>query len=172
MEISSDIGGIILRTLSVYLVIVFLLILLGKRELSQINITDLVFILLISNAVQNAMVGTNSSLEGGLIAAGVLFALNYLFRFLNFRFGFLRKIIEGQPKLLIYDGKIQDANMHKEKITYEELMTAVREHGVSDVKHVALGMLEIDGTISIVSDDIRQKTIHKRKHRARTLLRP
>lgn len=172
MEIGSDIGGIILRTLSVYLVIVFLLILLGKRELSQINVTDLVFILLISNAVQNAMVGTNASLEGGLVAAGVLFALNYLFRFLNFRFGFLRKIIEGQPKLLIYEGRVQDANMHKEKITYEELMTAVREHGVSDVKHVALGMLEIDGTISIVSDDLRRKTTHKRKHRARTLLRP
>jgi len=172
MEISSDIGGIIIRTLLVYLVIVFLLVLLGKRELSQINVTDLVFILLISNAVQNAMVGTNASLEGGLTAAGVLFVVNYLFRFLNYRFGFLRRLIEGEPKLLVYEGKIQDANLHKEKITYEELMTAVREHGVSDIRHVALGMLEIDGTISIVSDDIRRKTTHKRKHKAKTLLRP
>jgi uncharacterized membrane protein YcaP (DUF421 family) len=171
MEISSDITGVIIRTLAVYVFIVVILILLGKRELSQINITDLVFIMLISNSVQNAMVGTNTDLSGGLIAAGVLFAVNYIFRRLNYRFKFFRKFVEGEPKVLIYGGKVLDANLHSERISYEELMTAIREHGVEKIEHVELAMLEIDGTISIVSNDIRQKTTHKRKQKARALLK-
>jgi uncharacterized membrane protein YcaP (DUF421 family) len=171
MEVPSDIAGILIRTASVYLFIVLLLIMLGKRELSQLNITDLAFIMLISNSVQNAMVGTNVSLEGGLIAAAVLFIMNYIFRQLNFRYGFFRKFVEGEPKLLIYEGKIQDATLHKQKITYDELITAARGHGVEKIEDVKLAMLEIDGTISIVSRDFDHKTIHKRKHKAKALLR-
>jgi uncharacterized membrane protein YcaP (DUF421 family) len=171
MGISSDISGIIIRTEIVYLFIVLFLVLLGKRELSQLNITDLVFIMLISNSVQNAMVGTNVSLEGGLVAAGILFVMNYIFRQLNYRYGFFRKFVEGEPILLIYEGKIQDANLHKQKITYEELMSAAREHGVNKMEDVELAMLEIDGTISIVSREFRNKTTHRRKHKAKALLR-
>jgi len=171
MDIGSDILGVVIRTISVYLVIVLLLILLGKKELSQINITDLVFILLISNAVQNAMVGSNSSLLGGLAAALVLFVLNYTFRLLNFKFKFFRKMVEGEPKLLVYEGKIQDKNMHTEKITYDELIAAAREHGVSKIEDVELAMLEIDGNISIVSNEMKGKTIHRRKHKAKVILK-
>jgi uncharacterized membrane protein YcaP (DUF421 family) len=71
IQLGSDILDVVLRTATVYLVIVFGLLLLGKKELSQISVTDLVFILLISNAVQNAMVGDNTTLSGGLVAAGV-----------------------------------------------------------------------------------------------------
>ncbi len=169
MEIGSDISGIAIRTVTVYLFIVVLLILLGKRELSQINIADLVFIMLISNSVQNAMVGANISLEGGLVAAGVLFLVNFIFRLLNYKFSLFRRLVEGEPKVLVYEGKIQDSSLHKERITYDELMAAVREHGVDKIEHVALAMLETDGTISIISGE-RKKTTHKRKRKARGFL--
>ena len=101
MELGSDILDVVLRTSVVYLLIVIGLLLLGKKELSQMSVTDLVFILLISNSVQNAMVGSNSSLTGGLIAALVLFVLNYIFRRLNYKFSFVRKVVEGEPVMLV-----------------------------------------------------------------------
>lgn len=160
--LGSDIVDIVVRTAAVYLVIVLGLLILGKKELSQISVTDLVFILLISNAVQNAMVGDNTTLSGGLVAAGVLFLLNFTFRRLNYTSKSLRKIIEGEPVLLIYEGKLQSRNLEKESITEEELMAALREHGVDRVEEVKLAMLEIDGNISVVSKDFVNRTKHKK----------
>ncbi len=162
IQLGSDILDVVLRTATVYLVIVFGLLLLGKKELSQISVTDLVFILLISNAVQNAMVGDNTTLSGGLVAAGVLFLLNFTFRRLNYKSKSIRKVIEGEPVLLIYEGKLQSRNLEKESITEEELMAALREHGVDRVEEVKLAMLEIDGNISVVSKDFVNRTKHKK----------
>lgn len=162
IQLGSDILDVVLRTATVYLVIVFGLLLLGKKELSQISVTDLVFILLISNAVQNAMVGENTTLGGGLVAAGVLFLLNFTFRRLNYASKTLRKVIVGEPVLLIYDGNLQEKNLKKESITEEELMAALREHGVDRVEEVKLAMLEIDGNISVVSKDFVNRTKHKK----------
>lgn len=162
IQLGSDILDVVLRTATVYLVIVFGLLLLGKKELSQISVTDLVFILLISNAVQNAMVGENTTLGGGLVAAGVLFLLNFTFRRLNYSSKTLRKVIVGEPVLLIYDGNLQEKNLKKESITEEELMAALREHGVDRVEEVKLAMLEIDGNISVVSKDFVNRTKHKK----------
>jgi len=163
MAIGSDILEVVLRTAVVYLVIVFGLLLLGKKELSQMSVTDLVFILLISNSVQNAMVGDNTRLSGGLVAALVLFLLNYLFRLLNFRFQFFRRVVEGEPLVLIYNGALNDGNLKKEKITIDELMAALREHGVERIDQVSLAMLEIDGNISVLSDNFSKQSSHKRK---------
>lgn len=164
LTLGADILDVVIRTATVYLVIVFGLLLLGKKELSQISVTDLVFILLISNAVQNAMVGENTTLGGGLVAAGVLFLLNFTFRRLNYSSKTLRKVIEGEPVLLIYDGNLQEKNLKKESITEEELMAALREHGVDRIEEVKLAMLEIDGNISVVSKDFVNRTKHKKKH--------
>lgn len=162
IQLGSDMLDVVLRTATVYLVIVFGLLLLGKKELSQISVTDLVFILLISNAVQNAMVGENTTLSGGLVAAGVLFLLNFTFRRLNYSSKTLRKVIQGEPVLLIYDGNLNERNLKKESITEEELMAALREHGVDRVEEVKLAMLEIDGNISVVSKDFVNRTKHKK----------
>ena len=161
-SLGSDIIDVVIRTAAVYLVILLGLLILGKKELSQISVTDLVFILLISNAVQNAMVGDNTTLSGGLVAAGVLFLLNFTFRRLNYTSKSLRKIIEGEPVLLIYEGKLQSRNLQKESITEEELMAALREHGVARIEEVKLAMLEIDGNISVVSKDFVNRTKHKK----------
>lgn len=136
----------------------------GKKELSQISVTDLVFILLISNAVQNAMVGPDTSLIGGLTAAAILFILNWVFRKINFKYKGVRKVLEGEATVLIYEGKLQIKNLAKENISHEELMAALREHGVSKIEEVQLSMLEIDGNISVVSKELSGKTKHKRKH--------
>ncbi len=163
IQLGSDILDVVLRTATVYLVIVFGLLLLGKKELSQISVTDLVFILLISNAVQNAMVGDNTTLGGGLVAAGVLFLLNFTFRRLNYSSKTLRKVIQGEPVLLIYEGNLNERNLKKESITEEELMAALREHGVDRIEEVKLAMLEIDGNISVVSKDFVNRTKHKKQ---------
>lgn len=149
---------IIIRALAVYFFIIFAIRIFGKKELAQLSVTDLVFILLISNAVQNAMVGPDTSLTGGLVAAGSLFAANYTLKRLLYKSSKLNKLIQGQSILLIYKGEIQMQNCKKAEITLEELEAASREHGVKDIQHVDLAMLEVDGNISIISNDFKDKS--------------
>ncbi len=153
---------IIGSTLAVYLFIVIAIRIFGKKELAQLSVVDLVFILLISNAVQNAMVGPDSTLSGGLVAATTLFLVNYLLKYLQFRFPKFGKAVQGEATMLVYQGKILDDHMKIAKISYEELMEAVREHGVESVKDVNLAIMEVDGSISVLSGQFQKKTIKKR----------
>lgn len=154
---------------AVYLFIILAIRLFGKKELAQLSIIDLVFILLISNAVQNAMVGSNSSLSGGLVAAATLFIINYLFKYLLYRFPKLGNVVQGVELLLIYKGQANHPNMIKARITHEELLEAVREHGVSEIREVDLAVLEIDGNISIISNEYKHRTVRKRKGRNKVM---
>ncbi|MGV8980506.1 MAG: DUF421 domain-containing protein [Clostridium sp.] len=158
---------IVLTSVSVYIFIVFAIRLFGKNELAQLSVIDLVFILLISNAVQNAMVGTDSSLGGGIVAATSLFVVNYLFKRVMYHFPRFNKLIQGEPLLLIYHGVINKKNMDKSKISMEEIMEVIREHGVEVVSQVDLAVLEVDGNISVMSHEFKQKTTKKKKaHKA------
>lgn len=152
---------ILLRVSVVYLFMVAAIRLFGKKELSQLSVTDLVFILLISNAVQNAMLGPDTSLVGGVLAALCLFVLNYLLKLLMYRSKKVKSLIEGEPVMLVYKGNLIEDNMAKEKITRDELEAVVREHGVSTIDNVALAILEIDGNISVLSKEIEQQSFHK-----------
>lgn len=155
---------IILRSGTVYLVMIFALRLFGKKELSQLNSTDVILILLISNSVQNAMVGTNTSLLGGIIAAFALFIINFVFKKITYKSSFFREIIQGKPEILIHEGIVEFETLSKLNITSDELEEAIREHGVSHFKNVKLAMLEIDGNISVLSGDEKLvQTQHKRK---------
>jgi Predicted membrane protein len=153
----------------IYLFIIVFIRLFGKKELAQLSIFDLVFILLISNAVQNAMVGSDSSLTGGLVAAASLFVLNYVLKNLMYRFPKLGFIVQGHPIMLIYNGELNQQNLAKAKITNEELMEAIREHGVSTIADVDLAILEVDGNISILSHEFKHKTVKKRKGRQKVM---
>jgi uncharacterized membrane protein YcaP (DUF421 family) len=146
---------IILRCIGVYLFMVVAIRLFGKKELSQLSTTDLVFIVLISNSVQNSMVGSNSSLPGGLVAASVLFSLNYLMKLIMYRSSTVKEMVEGKPVILVYQGKINIAHLHQESIGMDELEEAIREHGIDSYKNVKLAILEVDGNISVVADQIR-----------------
>mgnify|MGYP003328573612 CR=1 FL=1 len=158
---------VLIRTTVVYLFLVGCLLLTGKKEISQLNIIDLVFILLISNSVQNAMVGSSSSLESGLVSASTLFLLNRTLKFLSFRYKPVNKIIEGHPTLLIYKGKAQTHTLDNEKITLEKLQAVVREHGVEKIDEVKLAVLETDGNISVISrsdDDQKSYQRYSKSH--------
>ena len=142
--------GITLRTLIIYLVILFGLRLSGKREIGQMTVFDLVVLLLISNAVQNAMVGPDTSLLGGVLAALVLLLVNSLVARLNLSLPGFRRLVEGTPTLLVLHGKVVSEHMRREGIDSESLLAALREHGVSEIDGVEMAVLEIDGSISVV----------------------
>lgn len=158
---------IVVRVLAVYFFMIIAIRLFGKKELAQLSVTDLVFILLISNAVQNAMVGSDSSLEGGLIAAFSLFAANYTLKKILYKNESLNALLQGEAIVLIYKGAVQQANCQKADINIHELAAAVREHGVETIEQVNLGMLEADGNISIISNDFTHVTSHNfhKKHK-------
>lgn len=157
--------AIVIRSVSVYLFMLVAIRLTGKKELSQLNTADVVLILLISNAVQNAMVGTDTSLQGGLLAAAVLFLLNYVLKLLLFKYPGFRNLLNEKPEVLIHHGKLDFENLNKLKITQEELEEAMREHGVDHFRDVRLAMLEVDGTLSIISGDSHMRqTVFKRKY--------
>jgi len=161
---------IVLRSLAVYAFMLVAIRLTGKKELSQLNTTDVVLILLISNAVQNAMVGSNTSLSGGLAAAAVLFLLNYTLKKLMFKNKVLRDIISQHPEILIRNGKLNFDMLSKLCISNEELEEAMREHGVERYKEVKLAILEVDGNISIISGDQHLKqTQYKRRKQHKSL---
>lgn len=154
---------IVLSSLVVYLFIITAIRVFGKREISQLSVIDLVFILLISNAVQNAMVGGNINyLIGGLIAAATLFIANYFLGELFYKSKKLSKIIQGEPLMLVYEGKPIKKHLDKAKISDDELEAEIREHGVENISYVNLAVLEIDGNISVLSNGYKHKTTKKR----------
>ena len=142
-----------LRSLAVYLFMFAGIRIFGKNQLSQLNAGDIVLLLLISNAVQNAMVGSNVSLEGGLVAALVLFTANFIVKKVIFKNPRIKSLIESDPVILIKDGIVDNLKMKKEEVSFDELEEAVREHGVEKIEQVKLAILEVDGNISVISMD-------------------
>ena len=160
--------NIALKSIAVYVFIVAAIRVFGKKEFAQLSIIDLVFILLISNSVQNAMVGADSSLEGGLVAAFSLFLMNYVFKKMSlFSKGF-SKAIEGEPIMLIYQGEVKLDGLKKAQISVDQLKAVVREHGVESIEMVNLAMFEVDGNISVLSDNFKKST--KRKHKGHQVI--
>jgi uncharacterized membrane protein YcaP (DUF421 family) len=141
---------IVLRTAGVYVVILIGLRLAGKREIGQMTVFDLVVLLLLANAVQNAMVGPDTSLTGGLLAAVVLLLLNALVARLRLRWPVLRRIVEGSPTLLVLHGEVIADHLRREGLDQDTLEAALREHGVAELSDVEMAVLEIDGSISVV----------------------
>lgn len=159
----TNIFFIISRSVIVYIFIIFAIRLFGKKELTQLSIIDLVFILLISNSVQNAMVGENTSLIGGLTAATSLFVVNWILKNLIFQSKNLSEIVQGNPLMLVYHGKIIQKHLDQAKLSNKELDAAIREHGVQYIKDVDIAILEVDGNISVLSNNFTRKTIKKRR---------
>ena len=140
----------------------------GKREVGQMTPFDLTLLLLLSNAVQNAMTGPDTSLAGGVVAAVTLLVLNYFVADLSGANRRFRKFIQGQPSLIVHDGQIIQAHMAKEHVSMDELERAMREHGIADYHQVALAVLEVDGSISILKyDDLKPTASTHLAHRRR-----
>lgn len=153
------------RTLAVYAAVLVGLRLGGRRELGQLTPFDLVVVLLVANAVQNAMVGADTSLAGGLVAAGALLAVNAGVARLRIRSVRLRHLVEGEPIVLVEGGRYVTANLRREAVTEDEVLAALREHGeVADVSDVALAVLEADGSLSVVP---MSAAVHRTRRRLR-----
>lgn len=163
---------IVFRSSAVYVFMIVAFRIFGKRELTQLSIADLVLIVLISNAVQNAMVGENTSLLGGITAATVLFILNMTLGYLMFKYKRIRNLVQSVPLTLIYNGKIVEQHMKDAMITEDELCAAVREHGVESYEDVSLAILEVDGNISVISGEDKKlvRTHYRRKRKHKTML--
>jgi uncharacterized membrane protein YcaP (DUF421 family) len=153
---------IILRTGVVYVVVLVLLRAAGKRELGQMSPVDLVVILVIANAVQNAMTGGDNSLIGGVIAATTLVAMNILFSRVAHRIPYIAHLFESDPTPLIRDGKQIKRNLERENVDIDELMMSAREHGIDDIAGVDSAYLERDGSISIIPKDAPGKSGSRR----------
>ena len=148
----------IVRPLIVYFFLLLMFRIAGKRELGQMTPFDLVVLLTISNVLQNAMIGADNSLSGGLIGGLTLFIANGLVGRLTLRFPGMARLLEGRPTLLIEDGRILTKNLRREVMTQAELERAVRKHDLdpeSDLPLIKRALLEQDGTVSI---------IHKSEH--------
>jgi uncharacterized membrane protein YcaP (DUF421 family) len=149
---------ILLRTAAIYAVVLIGVRLSGKREVGQMTPFDLTLLLLISNAVQNAMTGPDTSLVGGVVAAGTLLLLNYFVAELSGANRRFRRFVQGQPSLLVHDGQVIASHMAKEHVSMDELQRALREHGINSYHDVALAVLEVDGSISFLKYDEIQPT--------------
>lgn len=154
---------IVLKSISVYVFIIVAIRLFGKKELSQLSIIDLVFILLISNSVQNAMVGSDSSLQGGIAAALGLFLCNYIFRFFLLRSKKFSKAMQGEEIVIVLNGKLLQNGLKRAGMTEEELEMIIREHNVKNIENADLIVLEVDGNVSVITSDFSKKTIKRRK---------
>jgi uncharacterized membrane protein YcaP (DUF421 family) len=139
--------------------------LFGKKELSQLNTADVILILLISNSVQNAMVGNNTSLYGGIAAATVLFTINFTLKKLMYKYPKFGNFMQEKPEILIHNGNLDFKALSKLNISSDELKEAMREHGIEYFKDVKLAMLEIDGNISIISGENSLRQTHYKRRR-------
>jgi|SRR5690242_13114131 uncharacterized membrane protein YcaP (DUF421 family) len=142
---------IVVRSAVVYVFLIVLLRFTGKRQIGQLAPFDLVLLLVLSNAVQNAMNGGDNSVLGGLISAATLVALNSAVALVTARSKKAEALIEGHPMVLIHNGRLYDTMMDRANITRHELNSALRQAGCACVEDVKYAVLENNGAISVVA---------------------
>ena len=139
----------ILRGVIVYVFLLVILRLTGKRQTGQLAPFDLVLLLVLSNAVQNAMNGGDNTVLGGTISATTLIALHYVVAFMTFKSKKLEAWIEGTPRTLIHNGVLNEKVMRRELLTHHELAAALRAAGCSEIEHIHVATLENNGQITV-----------------------
>ena len=139
----------IVRSTVVYIFVLLLLRIAGKREIGQMGAAEFVAILLVSNAVQNSMNGNDGSVTAGLMMATVIIVLSMFTAWLAYKYPSARKVIEGEPVLLIHNGRLVHSNLKKVLMTEGDVLTALHEQGVHSINEVSSAILESDGKISI-----------------------
>jgi len=157
----------ILRPVIVYIFLIIGLRLSGKRELAQLNPFDLIVLLTLSNTVQNAIIGDDNSVSGGIIGATSLLAVNYLVVRFLYDHRKIDQLVEGKADVLIEDGKVYEHKLKKELITREELAAAARKQGFDTLADVRQCTLEPGGTLSFTAkkpdtEDVRHQELLKK----------
>ena len=139
----------IVRAMIVYVFLLFILRLTGKRQTGQLAPFDLVLLLVLSNAVQNAMNGGDNSVLGGIVSATTLIGLHYAVAFVTYKSKTLEAWIEGTPRTLIHNGVLDEAVMRSELLTHHELAAALRSAGCTGIEHIHVATLENNGQITV-----------------------
>ena len=146
---------LVVRCIIVYFFMLFLLRFSGKRQIGQLAPFDLVLLLILSNAVQNAMNAGDNSLLAGIILATTLVALNYLVGLATYKSKRLEALVEGRPEVLIHNGKLYESVMKKQQITHHELNAALRDAGCASMEEVQFAVLENNGKITVQNKQFR-----------------
>ena len=168
-DLGTEWWQIIIRSTAVYFFILVALRATGWRSIGQRNALDLVLILVVANAVQNAMIGPDTSLIGGMIAATTLFTIDALLNRVSARSGKARQFFSQTPLVLVNYGQVVDQNMRRAGVDWSELEEMMREHGYDTLGQVKTAVLEMDGTISIVPADAQVTRTQRRvrpRHRS------
>lgn len=140
----------VLRALLVYGFLLLVLRLTGKRQVGQLSPFDLVLLLVLSNAVQNSMNGGDNTVMAGFVLVLTLVAVNALVGYLSYRNKRMELLIEGRPQILVHNGVPDQAILAREKITHHELMSAVRQAGITELDEVHVAILENNGRINVI----------------------
>ncbi len=141
---------LLLRGLIVYVFLLFLIRLTGRRQAGMLTPFDFILLLILSNTVQNAMNGGDNSLGGGLFLAATLIAINWIMLLLSRHFRLVHWMLVGRPVFLVRDGAVQEKVMQRERISHHELMLAMRAAGLTNIEQAKDVVLETNGTISVI----------------------
>jgi uncharacterized membrane protein YcaP (DUF421 family) len=145
---------IVLRAAVAYVFIVFLMRVVGRRELSSMEPSDIILLVVIGDLIQNGVTQTDYSVTGVVLAAGTIGALATLTAYVTFKWTRIRNVVEGEPVILVEDGKPIERNMNNERLTLEEVMEQARlQQGVEKLDDVRWAVLETSGSISIVKKE-------------------
>src|ERR1700712_2876629 len=161
-DLGAPLGEKLLRPVIVYLVLVLLLRIFGKRELAQLNPFDLVVLLSLSNTVQNAIIGDDNSITGGILGALALLATNWILMRFLFKAPKVTKFIEGTPTVLIKDGKVDQHAMKEETLTHDELISVLNKNGFNHPEDVKLCVLEPNGTFYVEGITPDAESVHSK----------
>lgn len=156
-----DIGELVLRVILVYLAAFTLIRIIGKKHVGELAPFDLVVLLLLSESLQNALVGDDKSVTGGILAASVLFGFSQLMGFVTWRSKKIERVLEGTPKLLVRHGRVLKSVLAREQITHSELLEALRREGCTSLARVRYAVLENDGNITVGLRLSRKATLGK-----------
>jgi len=141
---------IVLRGIAVFFALFLLMRVIGKRELSKLEPFDLILLIILGDAVQQGLTQDDYSLTGALLAIGTIAVLQVAFSYLNFRFPRLRPLLNGEPIIVVQDGKAIERNLRRERLTLDDIAESARLQGIGSLEDVAWGVLETSGTISFI----------------------
>jgi uncharacterized membrane protein YcaP (DUF421 family) len=155
----ASIPQLLFRAAAVYLFLVVGLRLAGRRELGQLTTFDLILLLILSNAVQNSINAGDNSLGGGIVSAAALLIINWVVGWATYRWRWFERIVQGRPIRIITDGKLHVRAIRNERITLEELRSALRKQGIESVDECGRAVLEADGTLTAVKRGVKLHTL-------------
>lgn len=141
---------IALRAVALYAFVVFLMRVMGRRELSSLSAVDLVLLIVLGDAIQQGLTQDDYSVTGAVIAVSTIAAVQVGISYLSFRSRRARRILEGEPIVIVQDGKLIERNMKRERLTEDEVAEEMRGQQIASVGDLAWGILESDGTMSFI----------------------